>query len=175
MSQPKIIVRSAEDRDLNILQTVAKNTFIDTYGTFNTPENMRAYLETHFSEKAIIAQLSDPEVQFFMAEQYNATIGYIKVNKGSAQTESNYPNTLEIERIYVISEFHGKGYGKLLLQKAKDVAKDDHLESVWLGVWDQNPKAIAFYERNGFSTFGVHEFLLGDDPQRDYIMKFDLP
>lgn len=174
MSQPKTIVRSAKDRDLSILQTVAKNTFIATYGNFNTPENMRVYLKTHFSEAAIIEQLNNPEVQFFLAEQGTTTIGYIKVNKGTAQTESDYPNTLEIERIYVLSEFHGKGYGKLLLQKAIDVAKDDYLESVWLGVWDQNPKAIAFYERNGFSTFGVHEFLLGDDPQRDYIMKFDL-
>jgi len=175
MTQPKTIVRSGKDRDLNILQTVAKSTFIDTYGIFNTPENMSAYLETHFSKKAIIDQLNDSQVQFFLAEQNNTILGYIKVNRGSAQTESNYPNTLEIERIYVLSEFHGKGYGKLLLQKAIDVAKNDHLESVWLGVWDQNPKAIAFYERNGFSTFGVHEFLLGDDPQRDFIMKFDLP
>lgn len=174
MTQPTTIVRIAKDRDLSTLQSVAKSTFIATYGTYNTPENMRVYLETHFSEKAIIAQLNDSEVQFFLAEQNDTIIGYIKVNKGSAQTESDYPNTLEIERIYVIPEFHGKGHGRLLLQKAIEVAKEDHLDSVWLGVWDQNPKAIAFYERNGFSTFGVHEFLLGDDPQRDYIMKFDL-
>jgi ribosomal protein S18 acetylase RimI-like enzyme len=175
MTQPKIIVRSAEDRDLNILKSVAKTTFIATYGAFNTPENMRVYLETHFSEMAIIEQLNDPEVQFFLAEQNDTTVGYIKVNRGIAQTESKYPNTLEIERIYVLSEFHGNGHGKLLLQKAIEVAKNDQLKNVWLGVWDQNPKAIAFYERNGFSTFGVHEFLLGDDPQRDYMMKFDLP
>ena len=175
MSQPKIIVRNAEDRDLNTLHSVAKSTFITTYEAFNTPENMRAYLATHFSKKAIIAQLNDPDVQFFLIEQNETTLGYIKLNRGTAQTESDYPNTLEIERIYVLSEFHGKGYGKLLLQKAIDVAKENDLENVWLGVWDQNPKAIAFYERNGFSTFGVHEFLLGDDPQRDYIMKFDLP
>jgi len=174
MTQPKTIVRIAKDRDLSTLQSVAKSTFIATYGTYNTPENMRVYLETHFSEKAIIAQLNDPEVQFFLVEQNDTTIGYIKVNKGSAQTEPDYPNTLEIERIYVIPESHGKGHGKLLLQKAIEVAKADHLDNVWLGVWDQNPKAIAFYERNGFSTFGVHEFLLGNDPQRDYMMKFDL-
>jgi len=175
MTHPKIIVRIAEDPDLDILKSVAKSTFISTYGAFNTPENMRDYLETHFSEKAIIAQLNDPEVQFFLVEQSNTTLGYIKVNRGTAQTESSYPNTLEIERIYVLSEFHGQGHGKLLLQKAIEIAKNDQLENVWLGVWDQNPKAIAFYERNGFSTFGVHEFLLGDDPQRDYMMKFDLP
>lgn len=175
MSQPKIILRSVQDRDFDALLSIAKSTFIATYGAFNTPENMQTYLQTHFSKKALTEQLNDSEVQFFLAEQDDTTLGYLKVNKGSAQTESDFPNTLEIERIYVLSEFHGKGHGKLLLQKAIDVAKNDHLESVWLGVWDQNPKAIAFYERNGFSTFGVHEFILGDEPQRDYIMKFDLP
>ncbi|MEM7085651.1 MAG: GNAT family N-acetyltransferase [Bacteroidota bacterium] len=174
MTSSKIVVRSAKDRDLSTLQSVAKSTFIATYEAYNTPENMRFYLETHFSEKAIINQLNDPEVQFFLAEQNEITMGYIKLNMGNAQTEAGYPNTLEIERIYVLSEFHGKGYGKLLLQKAIEVGRNNLVDHVWLGVWDQNPKAIAFYERNGFSTFGTHEFLLGDDPQRDYMMKFDL-
>ena len=175
MSQPKTIIRSAKDRDFDVLLSITNSTFIATYGAFNTAENMRAYLETHFSKKALMAQLNDPQVQFYLAEQNNSILGYIKVNRGTAQTEADYPNTLEIERIYVLSKFHGKGYGKLLLQKAIDVAKNNRLVNAWLGVWDQNPKAIAFYERNGFSTFGVHEFLLGDDPQRDYMMKFDMP
>jgi len=175
MSLHNIIVRNAKDRNLSVLQSIAKSTFIATYRAFNTPENMRLYLEKHFSEKAIISQLNNPEVQFYLIEQDETTIGYIKLNKGNSQTESDYPNTLEIERIYVLSEFHGNGFGKLLLEKAIEVAKQDQLANVWLGVWDQNPKAIAFYERNGFSTFGVHEFLLGDDLQRDYMMKLDLP
>ena len=174
MSQSKIIVRTAKDSDFDILQSITNSTFIATYGAFNTTENMQAYLTSHFSKKALMEQFNNPEVQFFLAEQNDTTLGYMKVNRGASQTESNYPNTLEIERIYVLAKFHGKGYGKLLLQKAIEVAKTDLLENVWLGVWDQNPKAISFYERNGFSTFGVHEFILGDEPQRDYMMRFTI-
>ncbi|MBL4663990.1 MAG: GNAT family N-acetyltransferase [Flavobacteriaceae bacterium] len=133
MSHPKTIIRSVKDRDFDTLQSIAKSTFIATYGAFNTSENMRDYLEKHFSKEVLIDQLNDPEVQFFFAEQNSDIVGYIKMNRGTAQTESSYPNALEIERIYILSKFHGKGLGKLLLQKAVQIAKNDLLDNVWLG------------------------------------------
>ena len=81
---------------------------------------------------------------------------------------------LEIERIYVNSEFQGRKIGQLLLSKAISLANEQHLKQIWLGVWEYNPKAIKFYERNGFQEFDKHIFKLGDDEQTDILMRLTL-
>jgi hypothetical protein len=102
------------------------------------------------------------------------TIGYLKVNVGESQTEIKDKNTLEIERIYVLKEFHGKKVGQILYDKAIELAKDKNIENVWLGVWEENPRAIRFYEKNGFVAFDKHIFKLGNDEQTDIMMKLKL-
>ena len=97
-----------------------------------------------------------------------------KINFGQSQTELQDDTALEIERIYVLKEFHGKKVGQVLYEKAIEIAKQKNAHYVWLGVWEENPRAISFYKKNGFVEFDKHIFKLGDDEQTDIMMKLKL-
>ena len=101
-------------------------------------------------------------------------IGYLKLNFGQSQTELKDDKALEIERIYVLQEYHGKKAGQLLYDKAIEVARNKNMDYVWLGVWEENHRAISFYKKNGFTEFDKHIFKLGDDEQTDIMMKLQL-
>ena len=87
---------------------------------------------------------------------------------------SQHENAMEIERIYVLSSFHGKKVGQFLYEHAIQIARDKNVRFVWLGVWEENPRAIQFYKKNGFVEFDKHIFKLGDDLQTDIMMKLVL-
>jgi len=105
---------------------------------------------------------------------FSLAIGYLKVNAAQAQTDLHEEHSLEIERIYVLNAYHGKKVGQLLYDKALEVASHLAKTSVWLGVWEKNPRAIRFYEKNGFEAFGTHGFKMGDDEQNDILMRMHL-
>jgi ribosomal protein S18 acetylase RimI-like enzyme len=96
------------------------------------------------------------------------------VNFGPSQTDVKDDKSLEIERIYVLKEFHGQQVGQMLFDKAIQIAKQQHADYVWLGVWEHNPRAIQFYKKNGFVEFDRHIFHLGNDAQTDIMMKLKL-
>lgn len=169
MHQP--LIRKAGRPDLATVQAIARATFQETFGGANSPGDMAKYVEEQFSTRRVLAELVDPCSQFFLAEREGRTIGYLKINSGSAQTEPMGEDAMEIERIYVLREFHGHGVGQRLCDKALEVAHALGAETIWLGVWERNPRAIAFYRRNGFAEFGEHVFKLGDDEQRDVLMR----
>ena len=98
-------------------------------------------------------------------------MGYLKINFGDAQTESFNENALEVQRIYVLQNFHGKNIGQLLLDEVKKIAKSTGVDSVWLGVWEENHRAIRFYTKNGFVVFDKHVFIMGNDEQTDLLMQ----
>jgi ribosomal protein S18 acetylase RimI-like enzyme len=101
-------------------------------------------------------------------------IGYLKLNFGQSQTELKDRKAVEIERIYVLKTFHGKHVGQQLYDKAIEIARQKAAEYVWLGVWEENPRAIQFYRKNGFVEFDKHIFKVGDDLQTDIMMKLSL-
>ena len=101
-------------------------------------------------------------------------MGYLKLNFGDSQTELKDQKALEIERIYVLKEFHGKKVGQLLFEKALKIAEEKKVDYVWLGVWEENLRAINFYKKNGFEEFDKHIFKLGNDEQTDIMMKLKL-
>ena len=140
----------------------------------NTPEDMEQYLTTSFATSKVQQELSNPDSLFFFAEEENKVIGYLKLNFVSAQTERQNPNAMEIERIYVLKEFHGSGVGQALYQKAIEVAKERRVLYVWLGVWEKNKRALRFYIKNGFVAIDPHTFVLGSDAQTDILMKLSM-
>ncbi len=157
------------------LITIGKQTFYETFSSDNSEENMAEYLATAFSKERIKSELADPNTEFYFAELDNSIVGYLKINLGKSQTELKESHALEIERIYVLQEFQGRKVGQLLFNKAIDIAKGNpEIAYVWLGVWERNPKAIRFYEKNGFVPFDKHVFKLGDDEQTDIMMKMEL-
>lgn len=167
-------IRKINIQDLGKLKEIGKLTFAETFASENSEENMKEYLESGFSTEKMTAELNDQNAEFYFAELDGKTIGYLKVNVGQSQTELKDKNALEIERIYVLKEFHGKKVGQILYDKAIELAKEKNVEYVWLGVWEQNPRAIRFYEKNGFVAFDKHVFKLGNDEQTDIMMKLEL-
>lgn len=172
MSEIKII--KALTNDVMQLQKIGRETFIETFSEENTEENMKKYLEEGFSAEKMQTELKNIHSEFYFAEQDKQIIGYLKINFGSSQTELKDTNALEIERIYVLKEFHGKKIGQLLYQKALDIARQKKMKYVWLGVWEKNLRAISFYKKNGFIEFDKHVFVLGNDKQTDIMMKLEL-
>lgn len=159
---------------LAALRELSIQTFHDTFSHLNSEENMRAYIETAYAGEALAAELANPASAFYFAFDGKRIAGYIKVNDAPAQTELNDPDTLELERIYLRREHQGKGDGRLLLEKAISIAMERGRTRLWLGVWEKNEKALAFYRRNGFEVFGEHAFVMGDDAQTDLLMRKNL-
>ena len=156
------------------LQEIGRKTFYDTFFESDSEESMKTYLATSFSTQKLTAELENPNSEFYLATQNEVVIGYLKVNFGPAQTELQDGNSLEIERIYVLQDYHGKKVGQLLFEKAIAIAKDNSCSYVWLGVWEENHRALQFYSKNGFVAFDKHIFVLGDEAQTDIMMKLVL-
>ena len=135
---------------------------------------MQHYLDSNFTEAKVAAEIANPDSLFFIAWMGNVPAGYLKLNTGNAQTELQDDTALEIERIYVKNTYHGKKLGQGLYHKAEEVARDKNKQFIWLGVWEENVKAIRFYEKNGFVVFGSHNFKMGEDVQTDIMMKKQL-
>ena len=160
--------------DIDQLQIIGRQTFFETFSAGNTEENMKKYLAEDFSIDKLTAQLNNKNSEFYFATLDNNTIGYLKLNFGKSQTELKDDKAIEIERIYVLKDYHGKNVGQLLYEKAMQIAKQTNTDYVWLGVWEQNPRAINFYKKNGFVEFDKHIFKLGEDEQTDIMMKLQL-
>lgn len=160
--------------DIDQLQKIGRQTFFETFAESNTEENMKEYLENSFSTEKLHSELNNPNSEFYFAVEEDTVIGYLKINFGASQTELKDDKALEIERIYVLKEFHGKKVGQLLYEKAIQIAKETKSDYVWLGVWEENHRALAFYKKNGFIEFDKHIFRLGNDEQTDIMMKLQL-
>ena len=164
------IVRACE-KDVATLCSLGSETFSETFAGENSEEDMRKYNEEHFSEKAVLEEISAENSVFFIAYAGKVPAAYMKVNFLSAQTEEQGSDSLEIQRIYVLSAFKGRRIGSALLRTAEEFAVELGLKKIWLGVWERNEKAKAFYAHHGFERFGEHVFVLGDDRQTDFLLR----
>lgn len=167
----QVTVAEAFSKDASTIQVLGKQTFVETFAESNTEEDMNTYLEEYFSDRKIRSELDTSGSFFFIARESGKPVGYLKLNTGVAQTELKDAHALEIERIYVLQEFQGKKVGQALYEKAVQAARRINAHYIWLGVWEENRKAIRFYEKNGFVPFGKHIFRLGNDEQTDIMMK----
>lgn len=174
LNMQSIEIQKATLTNINELQKIGRQTFFETFSAGNTEENMTKYLEEGFSEEKLTTELNDRNSEFYLASLDHHVIGYLKLNFGQTQTEIKDDKAVEIERIYVLKEFHGKQVGQLLYEKAMQIAHQINAVYVWLGVWEENPRAINFYKKNGFVEFDKHIFKLGDDEQTDIMMKLKL-
>ena len=170
----KIEITKIDLNEIEQLQIIGKETFFETFAEGNSEENMKKYLEESFTNELLKTELTNPNSEFYFARMDNNVIGYLKINFGNAQTELKNNKAIEIERIYVLKEFHGKNAGQVLFEKAFEIAKQLNADYLWLGVWEENPRAINFYKKNGFVEFDKHVFKLGDDEQTDIMMKLQI-
>jgi diamine N-acetyltransferase len=174
MLPPSFHIRKALPDDLSLLCELSTSTFLESYLDKNDEDNMQSYVGKHFSPEALLAEMNNPRSEFYLALVDGTAVGYLKTNTGDAQTEPSDPSALEIERIYVLKEFQAKTIGRQLFMKALDIAHRNSCTFIWLGVWEENPGAIAFYKKLGFKPFGRHIFRLGNEEQWDIMMKFPI-
>lgn len=167
-------IEPCRPEQLDTLIALAKKTFADTYSGKNSPESIQEYLDQNFTADQILPQFSKPSILYFLVFLENEMVGYLKLNYLETQTDVHDPEGLEIERIYVLKDYHGKGLGKLMVEKAKEIALESGLKFIWLGVWRENHQAILFYEKMGFKIAGKHLFYFAGEMQEDFLMRLDL-
>lgn len=166
-----INIKKCGPENLQLLREISIETFTDTFIHQNSPENINAYLERAFNLNQLEKELSNISSQFFLVYFNKEAAGYLKVNTHDAQSEEmGGDDTFEIERIYIKNKFQKHGLGKYLLKKAMENALELNKKKIWLGVWEKNENAIAFYIKMGFVQTGVHSFYMGDEEQIDFIM-----
>lgn len=159
------------DSDLPELLNMAQKAFIQVFTEYNKPENVQAYLDEAFTLDQFRKEYQTTGSAFFKLVNDTQIIGYTKVNLTPAQTDVHEPESLKIARLYLLDEFIGLGLGKMLLEHAVDFAKQNGRNYIWLGVWEHNPRAISFYECNGFEKFDSYPFPFGDEIQTDWLMR----
>jgi diamine N-acetyltransferase len=164
-------IRTATLEDVPMLVKLSEKTFQDTFGMHNTEQNMKLYVQKTFTNEQIAKEVKDPATTFLIAYDGEVVVGYAKIKFGKVPEGLDSEKAIEIERIYSTQEYLGKRVGKSLMQACIDTAKNRGYDIIWLGVWEHNPRAIAFYEKWGFKKFGSHPFLLGTDLQTDLLMK----
>lgn len=167
-----IMIRLANQTDAALLASLGTRTFYDTFAPENTPENMRDYLEKSFSPEIQSAELSEAGSVFLIAESEGAAIGYARLLAGRPEgtcITGNHP--VELVRIYVTQDRIHQGLGSRLMQACIDEARGRGHDVIWLGVWEKNARAIAFYQKWGFEKAGTHAFQLGEEDQVDWIMQ----
>lgn len=163
-------IRYATAADNVLLAEMGAETFAESFGSANTPENMRAYLEPSFSPEIQARELADPDSRFLIIEWNGRPVGYAQVTIGHTSDSIAGQKPMEIVRIYACKAWIGKGIGAQLMKACLNEAQQAGCDVVWLGVWEHNPRAIAFYRKWGFEKVGTQTFWLGDDPQNDWVM-----
>ena len=135
---------------------------------------MDAYMNTHYTEHKLAEEINDNEAEFYIAYLSDKAVGFIKTGHGKPPEEISAFKCRELERLYVLKEYQSHKIGEQLINYCINKAKEDNTEILWLGVWENNPRAISFYKRFGFQHFGEHTFQLGNDAQTDWLMKLEL-
>jgi ribosomal protein S18 acetylase RimI-like enzyme len=164
------IIRIAAASDARFLAELAERTFRDTFEAVNTPEDMRLHCKAHYGEAIQRREILDGGMTTLVCEQEGRLVGFAQLRWGPAPECVSGARPAELQRLYVAREWQGKGVAQDLMAESLGLARAGNADLVWLGVWEHNPRAIAFYKKFGFVEAGDHVFPVGTDPQRDIVM-----
>ena len=142
--------------DIQDLQQISRETFSETFGSQNSTENMEKFLNKAYAEEKLRSEIENKNSNFYFLIVNNQVAGYLKVNEGDAQN------------------FQHQGFGLVLIKLAEELARKKNKANMWLGVWEKNYQAQAFYKKDGFKRVSQHTFVVGDDPQTDFILVKEL-
>lgn len=163
-------IRSATIDDQPALTAFGARTFAETFAPDNTPEHLAAYLSKAFTAEQQRDELSDPSVRTLLGEIDGALVAYAQVRRGPAPGCVQGPSPIELVRFYVDRAWHSRGLAATLMETVAEAASTHGGQTLWLGVWERNARAIRFYAKHGFVDVGSHDFVLGTDRQTDRIM-----
>lgn len=167
----QITIRRANSDDASMIADISRLTFYETFAAANTPENMEKFMNEQFTKEKLMAEVGTPENIFLIAYLGDEVAGYLRLREGDNPKGLNGDPSLEIVRIYAMPDKIGKGVGKKLMEASIDIAKEKGKKALWLGVWENNQRAIDFYTKWGFQKFSEHAFMLGNEIQTDWLMK----
>lgn len=153
-----------------MLTELAARVFHETFAAENRPEDMRAYMDEAFSATRQAEELSDPRTTVLLAFVEDEPAGYATIHAGEPPAGVEGEEPVELARLYADHRWHGRGVGAALLEACFDEARRAGHATMWLGVWERNWRAIAFYRKWGFAECGSHAFRLGSDVQTDLLM-----
>lgn len=170
----KVIIRRGSGPDADLLAELGARTFSETFAADNTLENMQKYLAASFNLEQQVAELAEASSVFLIAEIEGVAVGYAKLSGGEALLEVKGDKPIELVRLYVSQEWLGRGVGEALMRACIDEARTAGYQTLWLGVWEHNNRARAFYRKWEFKEVGQHVFQLGEDRQTDVLMKRDV-
>ncbi|MGD8602973.1 MAG: GNAT family N-acetyltransferase [Anaerolineales bacterium] len=167
-------IRPATPSDAQALAAFGARTFEIAFGPYNTSQDLRDYLESHYSTEIQREEISNPGIVTLLAEEGGELVGFVqlRLDSGQASVSSHVP--LELWRIYVEPDRMGDGLAQVLMEAAKNRAQRHGATALWLSVWQENPRAIAFYQKEGFRIVGEKDFWVGSDQQFDFVMQYDL-
>ena len=166
----EFLIRFATSDDAELIADISRRTFHETFGYVNTKENMDKFMNEQFNREKLIKDVTEPGNTFFLAFDNDTPVGYVRMREGKKFPEFENKDSIEIARIYSVNSYLGTGVGEQLMRQCVFIAKELKKEIIWLGVWEKNPRAIAFYTKWGFKKFSDQDFLLGDDLQKDWLL-----
>lgn len=169
-------IRPATVEDAQLLTDLSYTTFWDAFAHHpkNAPDDLAHYMRQAFTIEQITTELSDPNATFLIALIGAKPAGYAKLIAGSIEDGIEASHPIELSRLYSHQEYLGLGVGQDLMDACFTLARGANHDVMWLGVWEYNPRAQRFYEKNGFRSVGRHTFQLGSDPQTDLLMQREL-
>lgn len=171
---PNITVRRANTDDAKMLADLGARTFHETFAADNSPEDMATYLAAAFNLEQQTAELVEDDSTFLIAEVDGLAAGYAKLHAGQPPDGISGTKPIELVRLYVEKKWLGRGVGEVLMRTCLDEALRAGFDTIWLGVWERNSRAQAFYRKWDFRAVGEHVFQLGADPQTDILMERQL-
>jgi ribosomal protein S18 acetylase RimI-like enzyme len=169
--QSNVIIRCADCFDSELLAELGARTFSETFAAENSAEDMASYLSSAFIPAQMAAELADAGASFFVAEVEGEAAGYAKLSEGEPRACVKGDRPVELARIYVLEKWLGKSVGQALMERCMDEARRAGFRTIWLGVWQRNERAQAFYRKWGFRIVGEQVFQLGADEQTDWVME----
>jgi diamine N-acetyltransferase len=170
----KVTIRFATKEDAGLIADLSRKTFFDAFAPFNTKADMEKFMNEQFSKKKLMEEVNDEKNIFLLAYIDQKVLGYTKMSQSPNPEELSDVRAIEIARIYVADQLIGKGVGSAMMDWCLSHAKALKKDIIWLGVWENNRRAIDFYSKWGFEKFGEHSFILGNDVQNDWLMKKSL-
>ncbi|MEO0770073.1 MAG: GNAT family N-acetyltransferase [Cyanobacteria bacterium J06649_4] len=163
-------VRQANPDDAECFSQLAERAFRETFTTEENLADMALYCKQTFGVEVQSRELRDPNNVLLLAEVEGRLAGFAQIRLCSPKDCVEATQPLELYRLYVLRPWHGRGVAQELMERVLAIAAESNADQLWLGVWEHNPRAIAFYKKYGFQFVGEHVFQFGNDPQRDLIM-----
>jgi len=166
-----MLIRPVAESEIPLLRDMSIKTFIDAFGDQNTVADMDMYIAESRNLTQVQKEFNNPNTTLLFTESEGEITGFMKINQSDAQTERFDRSSIELERIYLLEGHQGKGYGAKMIHYFEMMGREAAVEMIWLGVWKENPRAVSFYQSHGFEIFGEHDYLLGTDLQRDFLLR----